>query len=262
MGKRSDFKRLARDAYDTPPEAVAPLLRRLAPCTRFIEPCAGDGRLIEHLDHAGHVLVGQYDLPDDARVKRYDGIEDGVVFLTNSPWGRSVLHPIIVNLSDQAPTWLLIDADWVHTKQAIPFLPRLQIIVSVGRVRWIPGSPYDGKDNCAWHLFDRPQPDGHAAIRFVGRADPTRGNTSHDHSLSPLRRRPVRALEMAAGNYLPRPLPGGRQRPRRLRVRLPRPLIGEARGRDSNAGEGSLEKGRAAMNGDGDAVRRIRRHGA
>jgi hypothetical protein len=72
------------------------------------------------------------------------------------------------------PTWLLIDADWVHTKQAIPYLPRLKTIVSVGRVRWIPGSPYDGKDNCAWHLFDRPQPDGQAAIRFVGRTDSTR----------------------------------------------------------------------------------------
>ena len=30
MGKRSDFKRRARDAYDTPAEAVAPLLERLA----------------------------------------------------------------------------------------------------------------------------------------------------------------------------------------------------------------------------------------
>jgi hypothetical protein len=171
MGKRSDFKRLARDAYDTPAEAVAPLLKRLAPRTRFIEPCAGNRRLIEHLVRAGHVLVGGYDLPDDVRVKRYD-VEDGV-FVTNPPWSRSVLHPIIVNLSDQAPAWLLIDADWVHTLQAIPHLPRLQAIVSIGRVRWIPDSPYDGKDNCAWHLFDRPRPGERAAIHFIGRSDPT-----------------------------------------------------------------------------------------
>ena len=172
MGKRSNFKRLARDAYDTPAEAVAPLLKRLAPRTRFIEPCAGNGRLIEHLVRAGHVLVGQYDLPDDARAKRY-GVEDGVVFVTNSPWSRSILHPIIVNLSDQAPAWLLIDADWVHTLQSIPYQPRLRTIVSIGRVRWIPDSPYDGKDNCAWHLFDRPRPGARGTIYFIGRSDPT-----------------------------------------------------------------------------------------
>jgi hypothetical protein len=174
MGKRSDFKRLARDAYDTPAEAVAPLLERLAPRTRFIEPCAGNGRLIKHLVCAGHVLVGRYDLPDDARAKRYDGIEDGVVFVTNPPWSRGVLHQIIANLSDQAWTWLLIDADWIHTKQAIPYLPRLKTIISVGRVRWIRGSPYDGKDNCAWHLFDRPRLNGQAVIHFFGRTDSTR----------------------------------------------------------------------------------------
>ena len=76
-------------------------------------------------------------------------------------------HPCTV----PAPAWLLIDADWVHTRQSIPYLPRLKTIISVGRVRWIRGSPYEGKDNCAWHLFDRPQPNGQAAIRFIGRTD-------------------------------------------------------------------------------------------
>jgi hypothetical protein len=172
MGKRSDFPRRPQDSYDTPVEAVAPLLPHLAPGTQFVEPCVGDGWLAGHLKRAGHVLVGAFDLPDDARAKRYAEIEDGVVFVTNSPWRRDVLHPIIVNLSDQAPTWLLLDSDWVHTKQSIPYLPRLRTIVSVGRVRWIPDSPYDGKDNCAWHLFDRPRPD--RTTRFIGRVEATR----------------------------------------------------------------------------------------
>ena len=138
MGKRSDFPRLPQDNYDTPAEAVAPLIAQLLkPHARFIEPCAGNGQLIEHLKRAGHVLVGAFDLPDDARVKRY-AIEAEVVFVTNPPWRRGVLHEVIVNLSDQAPAWLLIDADWVHTLQSIPHLPRLRTIVSVGRVRWIP----------------------------------------------------------------------------------------------------------------------------
>ena len=77
-----------------------------------------------------------------------------------------MLHPIIINLASQAPTWLLIDADWLHTRQSVPFLPRLRMIVSVGRVRWIKGSPYDGKDNAAWLLFGRPTT---SPTIFVGR---------------------------------------------------------------------------------------------
>ena len=94
MGKRSDFPRLPQDKYDTPKSAAMALLPHLMPGTQFIEPCAGEGYLIGHLKRAGHVLIGAFDLPDDARMRRYDGIEDGVVFVTNPPWRRDVLHPI------------------------------------------------------------------------------------------------------------------------------------------------------------------------
>ena len=76
-------------------------------------------------------------------MKRYDKAKPGTVFITNSPWRRDVLHPIIVNLSD------LIDAGWVHTRQSAPYLARLRQIVSVGRVRWIKDSPFTGKNDCA-----------------------------------------------------------------------------------------------------------------
>jgi hypothetical protein len=154
MGKRSTFSRIPADQYDTPDAAVTPLAPHLAPRTRFIEPCRGAGKLVGHLRRLGHRVVGLYDLPVDARTHRYP-ILTGAIFITNPPWSRPVLHQIIVNLSDQAPTWLLIDADWIHTLQAVPFLTRLREIVSVGRVRWLEGTPYTGKDNCAWHLFDR-----------------------------------------------------------------------------------------------------------
>ncbi len=77
-------------------------------------------------------------------------------FITNPPWKREILHPMIINLSDQKPTWLLFDADWKHTGQAAPFMSRCRKIVSVGRVKWIPGSKMTGKDNAAWYLFDKP----------------------------------------------------------------------------------------------------------
>ncbi len=141
----------------------------LAPGTRFIEPCAGEGYLVDHLKRAGHVLVGAFDLPDhDARTKRYD-VDGADCFITNPPWSRQALHEIIINLSDQAPAWLLIDADWLSTRQAAPYLPRLRHIAVIGRVKWIPDSPFTGKDNAAWTLFDRPRSNGQ--IHFVGRDD-------------------------------------------------------------------------------------------
>ena len=157
MGKRSDFTRIPQDCYDTPAKAVLPLLPHLKPGARFIEPCCGAGYLVGHLKHAGHVLVGAYDLPIDARATRYAEVNPGVLFITNPPWARPVLHELIVNLSDQAPAWLLIDGDWLHTKQSAPFLPRLRKIVSIGRVRWISDSPSDGKDNAVWVHFGRPR---------------------------------------------------------------------------------------------------------
>jgi len=171
MGKRSEFERNPRDFYPTPSAAVLPLLPHLQPQTKFSEPCAGDGILARHLSSFGHVAVWLSDLEPQAKtiiqmdvfsLSRKHGAD---VFITNPPWERSILHPLIQHLSNMAPTWLLFDADWAHTKQAIPLLPRLKKIVSIGRVKWIDGSKHTGKDNACWYLFDKS--DG--KIEFVGR---------------------------------------------------------------------------------------------
>lgn len=172
MGKRSDFERVPRDFYPTPLEAVKPIFTHLAPKTRFIEPCAGDGALIRHLEGAEHECIHCSDIEPrqpvlavrDATKDRFYALDS--IFITNPPWDRKLLHPIIENLSDQAPTWLLFDADWMHTRQSAPFMPRLRKIVSVGRVKWIPDSKMTGKDNCCWYLFDKPS--DQPAV-FVGR---------------------------------------------------------------------------------------------
>lgn len=172
MGKRSSFERVPRDFYPTPFAAVAPLLPHLGFNKRYIEPCAGDGALIRHLEHE-HVCVGASDIePRRPEYRGYDATTEQFddysfdMFVTNPPWDRKQLHPIILNLSRQAPTWLLFDADWIHTRQSAPFMPLLRKIVSVGRVKWIEDSPFTGKDNCAWHLFDA---NSDAPAQFVGR---------------------------------------------------------------------------------------------
>jgi hypothetical protein len=62
---------------------------------------------------------------------------------------------MIEHFSDLLPTWLLIDANWIFTKQAAPYLKRCAKIVTIGRIKWIANSPWVGKDDAAWVLFTR-----------------------------------------------------------------------------------------------------------
>lgn len=170
MGKRSNFERNPRDFYPTPYEAVGPLLPHIS--GQFCEPCAGDGALVSHLEMHGLFCTVASDIePRHYSVRKMDAMDIAVrhqQFITNPPWDRKILHPIIDHLSVIAPTWLLIDADWMHTKQAVPYLKRCRKIVSVGRVKWIPGTKTTGKENCCWYLFDVC---GGNDIRFYGRSE-------------------------------------------------------------------------------------------
>ena len=158
MGKRSNFERNPRDFYPTPKEAVIPLLPHLPEKGLFAEPCAGDGRLIEHIEELTS-LSGYWmtDIEPHADfIGNGDALTDKIVgcdiCITNPPWDRKILHPLIENLSNQLPTWLLFDADWMHTKQSVPYIKMCSKIVSVGRIKWF--GNMTGKDNCAWYLFD------------------------------------------------------------------------------------------------------------
>ncbi|HEY0120621.1 MAG TPA: hypothetical protein VGC14_02475 [Rhizobium sp.] len=155
MGKRSTFERRKNDAYQTPAPAVQPLIPFLRGIHTFAEPCAGEGKLISALEGHGLRCTFSNDIERgfDAIIdlqfveSRFDAI------ITNPPWTRELLHQMIVTFQSIAPTWLLFDADWVHTRQAVPFIDQCSHIVSVGRVKWIEDSKFTGKDNAAWHRF-------------------------------------------------------------------------------------------------------------
>jgi hypothetical protein len=163
MGKRSSFERIPRDAYDTPRDAVLPLLAHLQLATQFVEPCAGKGALIDTLERAGHRCVYACDIAPrrkdiekrDALTLTHADIPEGAKIITNTPHERRVLHAMIEHFTKLAPTWLLIDANWINTMQSAPFVARLQIYQPIGRVIWIPGTTMNGKDDAAWFLFGR-----------------------------------------------------------------------------------------------------------
>jgi hypothetical protein len=173
MGKRSSFDRIERDFYPTPYEAVLPLLPHIPYGVMFAEPCAGDGALIRALEANGMSCIEALDIEPRTEIAyQSDALDWSVhdsadLIITNPPWDRSLLHPMIAHFSRQRPAWLLFDADWMHTRQSAPFMPWLRKVVSVGRVKWIPDSKMTGKDNCAWYLFDQ---NAAGETRFVGRA--------------------------------------------------------------------------------------------
>lgn len=180
MGRRSNFKRLAKDAYDTiDKRAFPPLLRQLRRPVRYWEPCAGEGRLVDALGVEGHTCVAATDIrPRDEWVYRLDAMQataedvettGAEMIITNPVWSRPLMHAMIDHFSKILPTWLLFDAAWMHTEQdmiarkhgvktAPQLLEHCHKIVSVGRLIWIPGTTMAGKDDVCWYLFDQNTP--------------------------------------------------------------------------------------------------------
>src|SRR5262245_55540427 len=154
MGKRSNFERIPRDFYRTPYAAVPPLIPYLHGIRTFAEPCAGDGALVRHLEPFGLrcVYAGDISEGQDALARDHYNAADAI--LTNPPYTRLVMHALIKHFQRIAPTWLLIDHDWLATKQAAEYLPHCSDIVALARLKWFEGSKDTGKDNHSWYRFD------------------------------------------------------------------------------------------------------------
>lgn len=170
MAKRSDFKRVERDLYRTfDKRAVAPLMPHIEAVNEFAEPFCGHGDLVAQLqDHPerGVFCCWKSDIEPmadlsfglacnkmDFRQVTAEHIEHADAVISNSPWQRGILHEVIDHFRVMKPLWLLLDSNWMFTKQAAPYLRYCEKIVTVGRLKWIPGTKDDGKDDCAWYLF-------------------------------------------------------------------------------------------------------------
>lgn len=157
MGKRSEFERVEKDFYATiDKRAVLTLLPHITHIRTFSEPCCGKRHLIETLEEFTDIKCVHWsdiDTGKDALTLTVEELNNADCIITNPPWSRHLLHPLILHLKDLAPTYLLLDADWSHTKQAIPYMKYCTDIYSVGRLIWMEGTNTTGKDNCCWYRF-------------------------------------------------------------------------------------------------------------
>lgn len=166
MGRRSDFARRARDTYDTPPEAVRPLIRHLPRHSRYWEPCAGKGAIIHALaDHAR--CVGASDIAPRAEgIAARDALDvtaDDIVaadaewIITNPPWPRpgspEPTLSMIKHFAAIRPTWMLLPYTFAANRYFAALHPICAKLVVIGRVSWM-GNGMAGVDDSAWFLFD------------------------------------------------------------------------------------------------------------
>ena len=174
MGKRSDgaFERIERNFYATPLKPTLRLSGFLGDVEAFAEPFVGDGAWVRHLGSFGIPCVFASDIQPEGEARRYALTRDAMRLdrsdldicgathiISNPPWPtpRANGEPtvsLIWHLMRIRPTWLLLSADFAHNVYAPPLMRRCRKMVSVGRVKWIEGTKHDGKDNCAWYLFD------------------------------------------------------------------------------------------------------------
>jgi hypothetical protein len=170
LGKRELIKkpRADRDWYGTKdPAAVAALAPFLWPSARYIEPCAGDGSLIDLLASSGPPVtcVGAYDIePQRSDITQrnclfltWADVGKAEYFITNPPYDWKMLQPILEYLPSMLPTWLLLPADMVHNKRVSPYMDVCSDVVSVGRLWWFEneeGKKVKGVDNFVWIKLD------------------------------------------------------------------------------------------------------------
>jgi len=125
MGKRSSYEKKPRDKYYT----IDPAAFESFPCTllRYAEPCCGDGSLIRGLNSLGRFLYCDWASDIDS-VNPSDNIDaldlgehaigkyncDAIV--TNPPYTKSILLPLIDHFIRLNDTWLLLPADIMHNK--------------------------------------------------------------------------------------------------------------------------------------------------
>lgn len=173
MSKRANFDRHPRDYYPTPYKAVEALIGYLPTEGTFIEPCAGNGALVDVLESTfGMICLDKFDLePQKEGIRQFDATkykaENPDTFLTheniyvdyiitNPPFKWELLKPIIDNLLTlNTNIVLLLPADFMHNKRMKDLLKKCYQIVSIGRIKWIEDSPYSGKENYCWYFFNR-----------------------------------------------------------------------------------------------------------
>ena len=127
MGKRSSFARRPMDRTARP-------MRRCCRCCRFSTACSSSPSHVRARAAGRASRTARTDLHPCRRSRRGQDallldaadVAGADAIITNPPWTRELLHPLISHFQQLKPTWLLFDADWCHTQAGRAIPPPLQ----------------------------------------------------------------------------------------------------------------------------------------
>jgi hypothetical protein len=162
--------RKERDFYPTPEKAVVPVVPHLLSegPKYFLEPCAGNGALIQHIESLTDYEVickKAYDIDPQPTTYSKSILQRNALSLTvndvlgidyiitNPPFQWDMLQPLLDYLPDLRPTWLLLPFGYACNKRMAPYMEKCKKLVPIGRVKWIEGSKQTSTDDYGWYLF-------------------------------------------------------------------------------------------------------------
>lgn len=151
------FERRPHDQYVTPLAATLPLRPFLQGIRTFAEPCCADRQLVSHIETAGPLCIHSGDIQEGV-----DALKDPVLrqlivdaIITNPPYSWDLLEPMLDLFPTIAPTWLLLEADFLHRPQRSGrHMPICSDVVSIGQVKWFADSKHKSTSHYAWYRFD------------------------------------------------------------------------------------------------------------
>lgn len=111
---------------------------------------------MRHLSAAGHRCTCASDIaPLGDFIDASDALslpQRGLI-ITNPPFERRLLLPLLHHWVPHQPTILLLPADHMMNQWFSPFAPHLACVVPVGRISWL-NNGVGGFDNHCWMAFD------------------------------------------------------------------------------------------------------------
>ena len=98
-----------------------------------------------------------------------EDVENANVIITNPPYDKPMLLPLIDHFISLKPTWLLLPSDMMHNIYFAPYVRKCRTIISVGRLYWQPNK-VRGKSNFCWFYWPKGST-GEYATEFIGREE-------------------------------------------------------------------------------------------
>ena len=176
MSKRSNFDKVPKEFYPTTdPKAVPTKLAEFIRGKTYAEPCYGNGDLEDLLMDVAtcewrsdiRETVGSSKVMDALCLSKED-IARCQLIVTNPPFSKDVLLPLLDHFISLKPTWLLLPAGYMNNIYFGPYMKRCSRVVSIGRLKWIKDSKHTSTDDFCWYFWPKGSTEDMRTI-FYGR---------------------------------------------------------------------------------------------